>query len=200
MKRNSFLRHTGIYLNITFLTSFSEFFISLFNIVKISIFKQEPKLSKLITSLVPEKNYQRKRTFFLCRPQIYPRITFSPVFTILHSLFQLCQNFNFLAKIKTSESHSSMSSEKEILLNGNFFLRHTKMYRNIIFSFKFSEFFIPLFKLVKILIFWQKSKLQSLILKKKTLLKRIFLLRHTKMYRNIIFSFKFSEFFIHLLT
>ncbi len=105
-----------------------------------------------------------KKNFFLCYIKIYSNILFFLNFSIdFIPVFNSAKILILLMKSKISKTHRSVTFESKVFLKKNFFLRHIKIYSNIIFFRNFSKVFIPVFNLAKILICWWRAKFRRLI-------------------------------------
>ncbi len=117
----------------------------------------------LIAPLILEIIINEEDLFSLLHPDL-PKYHIFPQFKeTFYSSLKLSQNFNCLAKTKTSKAHSSFSSKNELSMKRNYFLCYSQIYPNITFNPNFPELFILLFSLAKILIFRSKPKLERLI-------------------------------------
>ncbi len=140
-----------------------------------------------------------KKNFFVT-PKSNQISHFTPNTGTLHSTLQLGQNFYFWTKMKTSKAHSFVSTKNKQTRKRNFFLCHTQIYPSITIYPNFSELFIPPFNFVKILIFFQKQKLQILIgpsIPKLTISEEEpFSLSYKSAPKNHIIFFNFSQIFV----
>ncbi len=144
-----------------------------------------------------------KRNFFLYLTQIYGDITFFLIF--LKKFFPLFNLIKILIFFKLKLQMLIVPSVLKIKpsMKRNFFLCLAQIYQDITFFRNFSEFFFPVFNLVKIFILKQKrtsNAHSSVRSENKSSMKRNFSLYLTQIYRDISLFLLILEFFFHSST